>query len=162
MRKNALIGVALFLACSATAWASSPMERQTLKGLTAIRVVVESLDREVERDVITVSQLQTDVELQLRQSAITVVDTSTEELIYVSVNALKRSGSNGYAYSIAVEFVQPITVARTGQHLLGSTWNAQPVIGVTPLAEASQDIRAAVRDSVHEFINAYLSVNPKR
>jgi hypothetical protein len=157
-----LIGVALLFACSTSASANDVFQRQTLKGLTVIRVLVEPMEPEAERDGITTSQLQADVELRLRQSAITVEDASTEGFIYVSVNALKQSGGSGYAYSIDVELQQEITLARIGKHSLGSTWNARPFIGLTPLAEAFQNIRAAVRDSVDEFINAYLSVNPKR
>jgi hypothetical protein len=50
-----------------------PDARSTLKGLTAVRVVIGNVTPEIEQDGLTQSGLQADVELRLRQSAIRLV-----------------------------------------------------------------------------------------
>jgi hypothetical protein len=151
---------AVLLLGAGTAWASDAKEaRETLKGIKAIQVLVEDLRSEAERDGITKSQMQTDVELRLRQSGIQVV-TDNLAYLYVNVDALKLASVPGYAYSVEVEFKQPVTTLLTGQSAVGSTWSVGS-IGTTPLTGASQNVREAVRDLVDRFINAYLSVNPK-
>jgi len=67
-------------------------QKDTLKGLQGVHVLVESLNPEVEKYDLTKQQLQTDVELRLRQNSIKVL--SEEELLstpgksylYVNVN----------------------------------------------------------------------------
>lgn len=137
----------------------SPRQRETLKGLKGIAVLVEDLTPDAERDGITKSQLQTDVELRLRQSGILVTQTASEYL-YVNVNALKSRETTGYVYSVQLDFMQPVAILRTGQRASAGTWDVGTV-GLVPVARASQVVRETVRDRVDEFINAYLSVNPK-
>ncbi len=47
--------------------------RKTLAGLTRIYVVVEHIPDEAQRDGLDTTQIQTDVELKLRQAGITVL-----------------------------------------------------------------------------------------
>jgi hypothetical protein len=160
MRKTCSLAAVLVLVGMGTAWPSdTKRDRETLKGLKAIAVVVEDLKPEAERDGITQSQLQTDVELRLRQLGV-LVDTESLEYLYVHVRAIKTTGVSGYAYSALAEVRQPVMVARTGQGVFAATWS-QELLATTPLTRASQSVREDVRDLVDSFINAYLSVNPK-
>lgn len=138
-----------------------PDARSTLKGLTAVRVVIGNVTPEIEQDGLTQSGLQADVELRLRQSAIRLVDgTGTPEFLYVRVDSLKTSPVPGYAYSVTVEFFQPVTIRRTGEVVpLAITWST----GLIGFVESNRlaGIRQHVRDRVDEFISAFLSVNPQ-
>jgi hypothetical protein len=163
MGKTCSLVVLLLLGAGTAGTADTPGERESLRGLRlkAISVRVENPGPEAESDGITKSQLQTDVELRLRQSGILVADTSKVGDVYVNVNALKRDGGIGYVYSVVVQFDQPVTVSRTGNSVIAATWTLPPTVVFVSLPRASPAIREAVRDLVDKFINAFLSVNPK-
>jgi hypothetical protein len=84
--------VSLLLICSSSARAvDSELSRKTLKGLTTLDVVIEELTPEAERDGVTKSQLQTDVELRLREAGLRVVSDGAASL-YVNVSPLRLAG----------------------------------------------------------------------
>jgi hypothetical protein len=163
MSMRTACGVAvLLLVSSPSARASDTQaERQSLKGLESISVLIESVEPELERDGIVASQLKTDVESRLRESGIRVSNLPEAVFVYVAVKALKRSAGSGYVYTVTLEVEQPVTVDRTGQSLRGSTWSAPSTVGIVPLDRASPVVREVVRDQVDKFINAFLAVNPK-
>jgi hypothetical protein len=90
-----LLGMSILL-LTVPVWASdlpiwvsdTPMERATLKGVPTVDVVIEKIDSDAERDGLSRSQIQTDVELRLRQAGITVVPSSLCILL-VKVNTGK-------------------------------------------------------------------------
>src|SRR4030042_2688226 len=145
-RRIVLAFFVLFL--TAPAWAAdSPSARATLKGITEIKVVVEKLPPDVEEDGLTVSQLQTDIELRLRQSGIKVVP-SAEPYLYVNVNTSKSKTVGLYAFRMDVEFKQSVSLIRNPAILYGSatTWSTGGVgtIGTQLLRE----IRSYLNDLV--------------
>ena len=133
--------------------------RQTLKGLKGVAVVVEQLDAEEERAGLTKATIQTDVELKLRLAGIPVLTQSGVPYLYVQVSVLPRS--DGYwPFHINVEFNQIVLLDRD-RTIVGyaSTWSEVLFGGV---GEANVRIlRDTTKDLVDQFINAYLSVNPK-
>jgi hypothetical protein len=141
----------------------SASERETLRGVSAIRVVVGTLDPQAERDGLRQSTLQTDIELKLRQAGIPVVDTAgTEPFLNVVVHAVALERPSGlYAYTIHVQFFQ-VVVLRRDRNIpaLGATWSGQLTTG-TVGADNLSAVRSSVRDRVDEFVNAYLAANPK-
>src|SRR5882724_257740 len=112
----------LLLSAPRPCWASdSRSDRATLKGVTAMNIVIEDLSPGVERNSLTRSQLQTSVELQLRQSGIRVDDTAPAYL-YVAATSVLKDGAT-YVYSIDVEFYQSVVIFRTGERATASTWS---------------------------------------
>ena len=151
------IAVLLF---SITAWADTPSQRATLRGIRAVAVVVEDTHADAQRDGLTRRQLQTDVEQRLRQAGIKV-HNDAPGFLDVFVNTLKIE-SGFYAYAIRVQFRQRVRMERNLKiAALASTWEAPSVVG-TVGTRALRDVRGSVRDRVDEFINAYLEQNPKR
>ena len=155
----------LLLAASAATAGDDEFSRPSLKGLKGVYVLVEPLEAEVERDGLNQTSIQTDVELRLRQAGIKVL-TEAERLaapgtpfLYVLVNA--KSGSP-YAFSINVELCQDVRLDRDPSMQISgaTTWSVTAVgtVGRNNL----RDIRDMVKDYVDRFINAYLSVNPKK
>src|SRR2546425_12694340 len=90
----------------------SGQARATLRGLSGVGVIIENLpDPEVERAGLTRQQLQTDVELQLRQAGITVLTweetpkTPGAPSLYVRVNVWVHSDRPPF-FNIDVELNQ--------------------------------------------------------
>ena len=90
--------------------------RETLRGLKGVQVVVEDMDPDVERDGLTKSQLQTDVELRLRKAGIQVLKeeerraTPGRPYLYVAVTTLKDRDGLSYAFAINVDLEQKVAL----------------------------------------------------
>src|SRR5215472_3875500 len=98
--------------------ATAEEDRESLRGLTGVYVLVEHLTKEAERDGLSENQLQTDVELRLRRAGIKV-QTRQESLaspgrpyLYVRVTERKKSDLPLYALCVQVEFVQAVQLER--------------------------------------------------
>jgi hypothetical protein len=156
--RTAFLLVGLLLTCLVVPASVLADERDTLRGIRAIKVVVENLKPDVERDGLNASTLQTDVELKLRQAGIRVEETTA--YLYVRVTTLKREAM--YAYSMTANLSQHVVLVRDPAISANAvTWNALGGIGMVGSARLSV-IRDYVRDVVDEFVNAYLAANPKR
>jgi len=146
--------------------ADEELAQATLKGLRAMNVVVESLKPEAERDGLLRDTIRTDVELKLRQAGIAVLSKSEPPAyayLYVNVGTMKPSAASGlYAYCVHVELVQRVYLARDASvFTFARTWQSTGIFGTVGTFNLSS-VRGTVRDSVDEFLNDYLAVNPKR
>ena len=142
----------------------SELARATLAGLKGVAIIVEQLPPEVERAGLKRAVLQTDAELKLRVAGIRVL--TQEELdndpaypyLYIQPTILLRGG----AYACSVQLHQRVLVVRShALEVVASTWSAGGA-GVAPMNEVPERVRGALKDLVDEFINAYLSANPKK
>jgi len=146
-------------------WAGdSESDRATLRGVEGMYVIVEELEPEVERAGLTRHQLQTEVELRLRQVGIRVL-TKEERLetpgapwLYVNVNVVLRSDGLT-AFSTRVELNQVALLKTDGSLVIVPTWSVAYTGSVGSLRLSA--IRNNVKDQVDHFINAYLSVHPR-
>jgi hypothetical protein len=157
--------VALPFLIPAQAAADSNAERESLKGLRGVAVVVLAAP-EAEQGGLSQATLQTDVELKLRQAGIRVL-TSTERPsapgapILVVTLGTTRSPAGFYAYAVTVGLAQHVYLARDPtMGAWATTWTTGGV-GYTGQAHVDT-IRNTVRDYVDRFLNAYLAVNPKQ
>ncbi len=145
------------------AWPSDlPVNRATLKGVDSMSVQVESPGLDAERDGLTKSQIQTDVELRLRESGIRVSPSPDWCFLNVNVTTYKTSGDL-YAFHISLEFNQWVMLVRDPDRLEYpgvTTWSH----GTIGAASASRlpEVRSQVIDLVDKFIAAYLEQNPKK
>jgi len=146
-------------------WAhDNDYNRATLQGLESMEVLVHLQTEGVQQLRLTKDQLQTDVELQLRQAGIRVLQTSIfpRVILYVKVFVIPVYKVPLYAFSISIEVMQDVQLQRdlsTG--LLASTWDTRLTGSVG--ADNLHTLRGneGVRMLVDKFINAYLSVNPR-
>ncbi|MGA1979076.1 MAG: hypothetical protein ABSG99_00710 [Sedimentisphaerales bacterium] len=143
-----------------------PKERDTLKGLQGVYVLVGNLKPEVEKYGLTTQQLKTDVELRLRQNDIRVLSeqewlsTLGNPVLYVNVNIVVNEDIGFAAFSISLELKQKVFLARDiAKFCLASTWNSGDTGGVG--SNNVKNIRDTVKDRVDGFINEYLAANPK-
>lgn len=163
----------LALIFSASAQTFLDGQRESLRGLKGVELVMEVINPEAERKGLTRSQLQTDVELRLRKAGIKVL-TRQERLktpgypfLYVNVSTVKTPETLGgllgglYGYSISVELREKVILARNRSiETYAATWS-KGVVG-TVGADKLRSVREGVGDLVDEFINDYLAMNPRR
>ncbi len=140
------------------------LSRQTLRGLQGVQVLVEDLKPEIERGGLTKQQLQRDTELRLRMAGIKVLseiesfNTPGAPYLHVYANVVKGKHRPTYIYSITVGLIQKVSLVRApGIVVEVITW----AVGRTGFTPELRYIRARIKDLVDQFINAYLSVNPK-
>lgn len=135
--------------------------RRSLKGITAIEVLVEDLPDGAKLLGLTKESIKTDVELKLRLAGIRVV-TPEESLMIpgmpeLYVNITLTDGAE--AGSIDVQLNQNVMLERNGQLAIGATTWDTGVLLSHPTAEG---IRNSTKDHVDKFLNAWLSSNPKK
>jgi hypothetical protein len=172
MKAKRLLGVIAFISFIVVflnvSFAQRPCkEEETLRGLGGVRVVIESIDPEAERDGLTESLLQTRVELKLRMASIKVfteeeATQSNAPYLYVQVLTMKHSERPIYAFAIDVELKQGVLLSENPQcATVAPTWEAAGRVGTV----GERNVRTIcenVEELVDEFINAYLAVNPKQ
>src|SRR5207245_1695689 len=124
-------------------------------------------------------ELQTDLELRLRQGGVRVENPvqlmrqtgKVPAHLIVSVEALRvpppppRStvGDALYVLTASIELRQPVFLQRDPTIALefASTWSVEKGSGST-IKELRSDCRQAVRDLIERFLNAYLEQNAKQ
>ena len=104
MRTRVFIAVVVLMSVALRIGGQAPSERETLKGLGPIRVVVEELGSDAERDGLTQRMLQTAVELRLRQNGIPLEEDVALPYLYVNVSALEDDEL--YAFAVLVVLKQ--------------------------------------------------------
>ena len=137
---------------------------ESLRGLKGVRVTVEDLYPEAEGAGLTRSQLQTDAELKLRLAAIPILDSHGEPTLYINVNAIALQRSPNFAFSVDVDLFQNVILLRDLNILVAgaATWHSENLIGVVTRSQFVEVVRNGTRDLVDDFINAYLTANPKK
>ena len=163
--KQAMICVAVVLfnalTSSSTQANDSEISRKSLQGIRAVSVEVEDLSDGAKALGLSAETVRTDVELKLRLAGVRVV-TADEVLqiprmptLYVDAEV----SSCSKAESISVALQQNVRLERNGQSAVGATtWD----VGVIGLNLNAEDIRDKIKDLVDQFLNAWLSVNPKK
>ena len=137
--------------------------RETLRGLSGVRVIVENLRKDAAEAGLDVNVLQTDVESKLTQASIRVLnrdqwkETPGRPWLYVSVNTMKYLAS--YFFSLDLQLKQEVALRRDTSLVTSSaTWEIGSVgfVGIDGLPEK---IRDSVGSSMDEFISDYLVAN---
>ncbi|MCI0486604.1 MAG: hypothetical protein L0229_08390 [Blastocatellia bacterium] len=168
MKRLLLICIYSFLFLQpVTAQAPSPKDKDSLKGLAGVNVVIEKLDPKIDWGDLTDMQLRTDVELSLRKARIQLL--SSEEsakspgapILSVNVAALKVDGYPSlYTFSVQIHLSQIVSLQRpTPKDVYATTWSIRSVgyISRTSLP----NLRDYVKDYMDVFINGWLTVNSK-
>ena len=166
---NAKSGIlmVLMLLISSTGYAQqSKSEVESLRGITGVYVLVESLRPDIKDDGLMEENIQRDVELKIRSSKINILtaeEWSQEPglpYLYVRVSSIK-SDLEVYSFYIDIQLYQMVRLMRDMDTSCSSiTWNSSGSYGVVGV-ENVNDIRNGIDDLMDEFINDYLSVNPR-
>ena len=169
MRRGlSLMAVLLITATAAMPQADNKFARMSLRGLIGVEVVVDELTPEAEADGLGTTAIQTDVELKLRQSGIKVLTREQGlaapgmPVLYIRVATYRSSEAPVYAVFVEVELEQAVRLERepSVRVRVVRTWNARGFLG-TVGRQRLPTVRDNVKDQVDQFVNAWLSVNPK-
>jgi hypothetical protein len=139
--------------------------RPTLRGIQGIFVQVEPLDPQIQKDGLTMDQIQADTELKLKSAGINVL-TEEEFLklrghpyldVSVNISALKTQITR-YLFYIRIELNQEVVLVRAPDKKVSTvTWST----GGWGIDFSLDNIRQTVKTQVDKFINVYLAENPK-
>ncbi|MHC4426742.1 MAG: hypothetical protein ACYSYV_11700 [Planctomycetota bacterium] len=171
------VTMAVLAVCIGVVWATEETDSQTqklnmslasqrdvLKGLKYIRVFIQSLRPEVEKYGLTEQQLQTDVELRLRQNGIEVVSKElapmAEAILFLKVGTVTAEEIQLTGYCIEVQLKELVPLPRNPTKFIFATTWEHGYIGITPVEKIS-GVRGKVKDLVDIFINDYLAANPR-
>ena len=132
----------------------------TLKGVRSLIVLIEDVAPEAKDDGLTVEDLRSEVEAQLRDAGLQIRGDATESL-YININAHRIGTRDGrYMYNIEVRVSQPVRVLRTNEVAMSPTWS-RSIIGTTVLTRLPESVRSDLKDLVDTLLDDHRSVNPR-
>lgn len=137
----------------------SPLDRATLRGLTAVGVVVDRLDPDLEQQGLTQEVFQAAIEKRLEGAGVKVDNTSAQFVGLRVTHVRARRGP--YAVCLAIGLYQPVILSRDQTiRTATATWEVETVLMAAPkvLVEAS---RSSVNELADRFVAAFRSVNPQ-
>jgi len=144
----------------------SSMDRSTLRGLKAVKVVVDSPAPEVEREGISGDGLRITIEQKLREAGITV-DHDAVEFLGLNISSarpprktLMSKGPISLVINMGLYQIVLLNRDKTTKTVT-QTWGDQRVAPAAPKA-IEHTVSDAIDDLVNEFITAYRAVNPKQ
>ena len=157
-----VVAVILVMTCTCAFALVDEEQRQILRGLERVHIVIKRLKPEIELDGLYRSTLETDVELTLRMTGIKVL--SEEEALQtpgtpdlcLKVNALKCS--SGYVYNIGLSLEEKVKLSRRSIQISATTLRLWEQLGI---AHRLSDIRDSVRDLLEEFVKGWQAANQK-
>ncbi len=156
-----------FISVSPIHPSDSELARLSLKGLQGIPVLIEELPPEFKEAGLTEYQVQTDVELKLRKAGIKVLsemdDAPGNPSLYIQIWGTKSKNlPDSFSVIFGIELQQKVLLFRDHHLILWApTWGLSNW-GLIPETNFTQRVREKIKDLTDRFINAYLSVNPKR
>ena len=165
MKKISAFVAGIVLSCGAALAQGSGDSRSSLKGLSAIAVLVADFDPSLECEGVQKNQLQTDVEGRLSKAGIKIL--AKEDLpkiqgnphLLVSLSIMKLDTQSLHTYYISIEFIQDVVLRRNpGQNCPAVTWSVS--VAGTGESVDMQRISNSLTGLVDRFISAYQSVNP--
>ncbi len=154
------------LACLdlSTAQATTPEERESLRGLTGVSVVIEEINPDAQADGLSEEDVRTDVEFILRSSGIRVltvseiIKTPAQPYLYVRVHTIEDEGN--YAFSVEVALKQQVSLFHRPQHKMSAaTWNIH-MTGTAVKYKIRGSVSNTIEPLVMEFANDFLTMHP--
>ena len=156
----------LTLGAALSAASDSSMDRSTLRGLKAVKVVVDSPAAEVEREGISGDGLRITIEQKLRDAGITV-DHDAVEFLGLNISSARpprrtliSKGPISLVINMGLYQIVLLNRDKTTKTVT-ETWGDQRVAPAPPKA-IEHTVTDAVDDLVSEFITAYRAMNPKQ
>lgn len=139
----------------------SAMDRATLRGLKAVKVIIDPPSPELEHDGVDRELLRVGVVQKLQNAGIKI-DNDVVEFLGVGISSAPRSSRKApVPLVIGVGVYQVLALARDkNTKTVAETWGDQRVMAV-PSKGLDRQVSMAVDDLVDEFVRAFRSVNPQ-
>jgi len=163
MKKQILVVLLMWAILPAFFLAGAHMrmgQPEVLKGLEAIRLEVERIKPEIERDGLFRDTLYSDMELKLRLAGIKVLSEEQAEqspetpALYLNVDALKCSF--GYVYNIGLYLIEPANLVRRPMKAPAMFLRIPEQLGI---ASRLSEVREAAGDILEEFVRIWKESN---
>jgi hypothetical protein len=139
-------------------------DRESLRRLPGVEVIVETFLSEEEAAGFSRESIRTGVELVLQSNGIRILSaserlqTSSAPFLYVKVNPLKHSSAETYCLAIEVELHQAVSLLnRPEQKLSARTWNRVQVAMIGE--QITGRVTEVVEPLIKQFANDFLTVN---
>lgn len=156
-----LILSVLFLFHSKAFGDDTEATREALRGLKGVYVGI-SLGDDIKQSGLLASQVKTDVELKLRNAGIKLISKNESDdmigtpWLSLTVEGDTKKGSTLYTSELSLR--QDAYLVRNFLTVHVATWS----VGRIGLTYKLETIRSSAKDLTDKFVNAYLSVNPKK
>jgi hypothetical protein len=139
----------------------SAMDRATLRGVKAVKVIIDPPSPELEHNGVDRELLRVGVVQKLQNAGIKI-DNDVVEFLGVDISSAARAGRKGpVPLVIGVGVYQVVALTRDkNTKTVAETWGDQKVMAV-PAKGLDRQVSMAVDDLVDEFVRAYRSVNPQ-
>lgn len=155
----------LILIAGACFASDTSMDRATLRGLNAVKVVVDPLGPELEREGLDANRLRGSIEQKLRNAGVKV-DSDVNEFLGLSISFAQagrkvlsvKKGPFSLTISLGVYQVAVLTRDMATKTVV-ETWGVEKTTAAAAKG-LDRDVSSAVDDLVDQFVKAYLSVNP--
>jgi hypothetical protein len=162
--KGLVLGVALVLSLGGAG--DAKLDRATMRGITAVNVVIDPVAAELEDQGVTMGALQSRLESKLRDAGVNV-DRSASEFVALRLTSVHSGGGRfpsrtTFAVATTIGLYQPVMLVRDHNIKTATqTWEVETIT----LADTKQVYRASM-DSVDElaarFISALHSVSSEK
>jgi len=149
------------------AHAATPEQRESLRGLQGVEVVIEDIKSDAQADGLSQEALRAAVELILRSRGIRVLTPSersampSKPYLYVHVGTDKNSLGQ-YAFNARVELHQAVSLVHRPQHIvLAPTWSTPDKFRTVGQQTMRMWIINSIEPLVREFVDDFRAVNPR-
>jgi len=139
-------------------------DREPLRRLPGVEVIVETFLSEEEAAGFSREAIRTGVELVLQSNGIRILSaserlqTSSAPFLYVKVNPLKHSSADTFCLAIEVELHQAVSLLnRPEQKMSARTWNRVQVAMIGD--QITGRVTEVVEPLIKQFANDFLTVN---
>ena len=132
---------------------------RTLRGLSEFSITIENLSPTANTIGITRANLRRDVELKLRLAGIRIVPESLPRL-YINLRVLLSPIRTLYAYRLDINVQQDLDLS-DGRRFPGVTTWHKGMVGTAGNEVVKEAIYDALKEEMDDFLNAYLTVNPR-
>lgn len=140
---------------------ASKNERESLRGLQGVQVVIEDIDQDARAEGLSKERIRTAVERVLTSSGIRILEeqdrTASRAWLHVQTGTLKEL-SGRYAYMIRVYLRQKVFVESSSHSMSAATWESGIVLGTVRGSNLRQVV-ATVEEKTKEFANDFLAQN---
>ncbi len=141
-------------------------ERESLRGIQGVRVIVESLPEDADEIDLDRTDLEREIAYRFKRAGIDVLSQDELEAderqpyLYVNCNVLYVPDIKLTSFSIDVELHQTATL-KSGQESAVLTW-ARSFLGIQHRDRAAPTIRTRMGELIEQFIDDYHAVNAAR
>ena len=147
--------------------AAPPEQRESLRGLQGVEVVIEDIKSDAQADGLSQEALRAAVELILRSRGIRVLTPSersampSKPYLYVHVGTDKNSLGQ-YAFNARVELHQAVSLVHRPQHIVHApTWSTPDKFRTVGQQTMRMWIINSIEPLVREFVDDFRAVNPR-